>query len=341
MPINEIERLRELPLGPILESLCLTGRREGSSVKYTDLFHAINVTGSKWFDHRNDAGGYGAIDLVIHMQGLSFRDACIWLGHPNRQATATYPRGQNEQRPVSFSKQMQHFARKCDTRWPEARNYLITHRAIPVLLVEDLFHAGKIYATDRRSVAFPHYGENGQLAGCSLRSYYPGSQFRQSLGDKTGAWFVLGNLNAPYLVTVESPIEALSYYALHPAPDTAIVSVSGCYVPQQLLKRIERTGQELVVALNTDPAGCKGYAQAVVSMALERSRFQFTPNEHRIITDAITQEPDAAHRILTDIVPGLHIPNRMIPPFGKDWNDSLKERRRQSHRPQHIHTPRL
>lgn len=39
----------------------------------------ILTTGAKWYDTRAQKGGGGAIDLVMHVEALSFVDAVIYL----------------------------------------------------------------------------------------------------------------------------------------------------------------------------------------------------------------------------------------------------------------------
>jgi hypothetical protein len=329
--MSDIDRLRERPLGPILESFGLTGHKEGQSVKYTSEAHAINVTGLKWFDHKHEAGGYGAIDLAIYLKDCSFKDACAWLGQTSHDQPA--PILQLKPRPplLSFEDQLKEHAYKSFTRWPEARKYLVSHRGLPSRLVDSLYAEGKIFATEKGSVGFFHENPAGKYTGCTLRSFHPDSQFKQSLGDKSGAWFIVGRPDNPNLVAVESPIEALSFLALHPGYHVSVVSVSGNHLPQPLLDKMERNGQFLYVGLNNDPAGHLGYAKAIISFIRQRSNL--TPNEEQIIKDLVAEMPVTAANPLRKVFPGATIPVRLLPPIGKDWNQALLSHLQNRHRP--------
>lgn len=60
----------------------------------------ILTTGSKWFDTRERRGGGSAIDLAMHLLGVSFveavkrlTDACQPIGAPARKGSSAHPDG--------------------------------------------------------------------------------------------------------------------------------------------------------------------------------------------------------------------------------------------------------
>ena len=82
-----LTRLRELPAGDALALLTTHARLDPTYVPIKDehsrRWHVctergefeILTTGTKWYDTRARAGGGGAIDLAMHVLGLSFVDA--------------------------------------------------------------------------------------------------------------------------------------------------------------------------------------------------------------------------------------------------------------------------
>ena len=50
--------------------------------------HNIVITGSRWFDNKANVGGWGAIDLVMHIAEVDFSVACRSLADEFRPLTA-------------------------------------------------------------------------------------------------------------------------------------------------------------------------------------------------------------------------------------------------------------
>ena len=68
--------VRKIPLSEVLSSRGFVARKEGNSTMWRGNAQAINVTGETlWFDHKSGKGGVGTIDLVMHLDGQSFREA--------------------------------------------------------------------------------------------------------------------------------------------------------------------------------------------------------------------------------------------------------------------------
>jgi hypothetical protein len=89
-----LARLRELPSEAVLARLAIelkpdvafTPVKDGGSRRwhaYTECGDfEILTTGPKWYDTRAHKGGGGAIDLAMHVLGLSFVDAVNRLTEP-------------------------------------------------------------------------------------------------------------------------------------------------------------------------------------------------------------------------------------------------------------------
>jgi Toprim-like/Protein of unknown function (DUF3991) len=262
---------------------------------WRDNAHAINVTGDAlWYDHKAGKGGVGTIDLVMHLDGQSFREAVNSLsgGHYRRldaqPSVVVMPLP--ERRPLADL--MDEYARRDDASWPNAFAYLTKRRCLPASVIEDLYKYGRIYANDRGGVVFLHPDELGQLGGATIKSANRYSHFSQCIGNKTSAWFHVGC--APYeaatIAITESPIDAISYHVLHPEKHLCVVSVAGQYIPDDLL-RVSHNKKTII---------------AIDNPALERSE-QAADITRGIIETTLAKCPHAH----------LHTP------AAKDWNDDL------------------
>jgi hypothetical protein len=285
-----------MPLNEVATRLDLTGRKEGRDTMWRNDRFAINVTGNKFYDHKNSHGGTGAVSLVMHVRGCTFREAVGWLTGQQHEidrdrqhhsffpqaATAADADADGQRRP--FAELFAEKARKSEAAWVAARNYLTRTRGISQHLADRLYHEGKIFANDHKpntAVVFLHHDADGQPLGCSLRGTYDpkpvfngqGEQinkpFKSCLGSKTDAWFTIGDLRAAReIVVVESPVDALSYATLTPSSrQVVIVSVSGNFIPEKLLHCVHERNRDggclLTVALDNDEAGDAGHRRAV------------------------------------------------------------------------------
>lgn len=88
---EELRRYRQLDCAVVLPLLSehLKGDRDFTALKnrHTHRWHLtanghdfeILTTGAKWFDTRANSGGGGAIDLCMHLLGLTFKQAVARL----------------------------------------------------------------------------------------------------------------------------------------------------------------------------------------------------------------------------------------------------------------------
>jgi hypothetical protein len=265
------DRVRSIPLRDLLTWHGFKLKREGVSFRAKDDRYNIVIHGDKWFDNRAGVGGAGAIDLQMHLCGGDFRATCRVLAEQFRPvvgglAFPDYRIRELASPRQSFDELAARYAVSSEYNWPTGRDYLFKIRGIDPDLIDSLHDRGLIYANNHRpnpSLVFLHSTKEGKIEGATLRDTRHESTFRPSLGNKTSAWFSVGDpTNAMQIVAVESPIDALSYHQLKPSNKMAVVSCGGCHVPQELLRHAHMRGQEFVVALDNDGAGERGWLNA-------------------------------------------------------------------------------
>ena len=141
-------------------------------------------------------------------------------------SAATYHRAQEGQREALHI--VEHAERPAfraptpdEGRWPQVRNYLVTGRALPAALVDDLHARGTIYADSRSNAVFIRQDTDGQAVGASLRGTAEGSDFKGLAAgtrrDEGHFSFTVGTPTAyrtTQIYLAESPIDALSRAAL-------------------------------------------------------------------------------------------------------------------------------
>ena len=100
-----LDRLRDMPSEAVLAHLAIELKPDSTFVPVKDTgsrrWHAhtargdfeILTTGPKWYDTRARKGGGGAIDLAMHVLGLSFVDAVKRLTEKGIGNGADHPKG--------------------------------------------------------------------------------------------------------------------------------------------------------------------------------------------------------------------------------------------------------
>ena len=139
-----------------------------------------------WFDHKAGKGGAGAIDLVMHLENQSFKEAVASLSGGSHSRLDTPPAvvmPPPERRPLA--ELMSQYARRDDDRWQHAFSYLTKRRCLPPAVVEDLHKSGRIYANDRVELSSFTMMLHGQVGGATIRNTHSFSHFSQCVGNKT------------------------------------------------------------------------------------------------------------------------------------------------------------
>jgi predicted RNA methylase len=291
------DQVRDTDLEVVAENLGLERDRHDKH-KWRDAAHIISISNGKFMDWLADRGGGGAIDLVMHIQGVEFRQAVEWLSGANltqipRQAQ-THPPQSPEPHSLEMPTPNEH-------RWTAVRQYLIETRKLPAVLIDRLHERGHIYADDYQNAVFVRHeleGDRwirGEVTGASLRGTWgehntyhamaPGS-----MRDRGWFWLGAGRGEIKRVLLTESPIDTLSLAKLDPhRQQTEGVSIylstdgSGS-VPIAALQGVIERGGEVAIAFDTDAAG-------------------------EMMSWRIAQE-----------LPGVH---RLTPAYGKDWNERL------------------
>ena len=291
-------QVRNLDLAAVAASLGLEKDRRDKN-KWKDAAHTISVTDGKFMDWLADKGGGGAIDLVMHVRKVDFKEAVQWLSGQTLTAHA-----QSQPQPGSKEPRPLELPQRDEGQWTTVRQYLVETRGLPAEWIDHFHSQGLIYADDHRNAVFLRYSDhkNDQAwgrhnpTGASLRGtrnlehpfhgLAPGSS-------REDGWFWLrsGKGEVQRVVLTESPIDAISLAVLEKEKSTQDSKVS--------------------IYLSTDGSG------AVPTAALKA----LLDRDGQVIAafDADRAGEKMAWRI-AEVLPGI---TRMSPAQGKDWNDRL------------------
>ncbi|MFY0675723.1 MAG: plasmid recombination protein [Neptuniibacter sp.] len=226
------ETLRTLPMGSVAESLGL--KWDKYKKQYKNEHHTISINGEKFNDHKagnrvitsKQLGG-GAIDLVMHVEGCSFKEAKSYLG-----AKFGVERVAGHEAAQVFEQQKKKIEPKeliMPKPEPEnlrhVKNYLVNERKLSPEVVDSLIDEGDLYADERKNAVFVAKDLEGNITGAEKVGTSLDERYKGWKGVATGTNHSAGVVLCEGLesqgeprkiVFVESSIDALSYTQLNP-----------------------------------------------------------------------------------------------------------------------------
>jgi len=276
---TERNHLRDLPLTEVARSLGYEGKKEGANyTRYvTQLGDLVIHADDKFFLNGAEKGGKGAINLVMILEGLDFKDAVALLRDKfgsQAVAPATMKHFDSDVVPELMNSKKNPAPKLLDavdeSRIQTVRTYLVEKRHLSASVVDALIAIGDIAANKFGAVLFHMRDEYGVIKGQIIRATTTAFKGIRKLAD---CWFRWGAdlKDAKRAVVVESPIDALSY----PAKDgDAILSFGGANPSTSALKKalgLLRRDCEVVAALDNDTAGQNGN-QRIIEIAREQGK---------------------------------------------------------------------
>jgi hypothetical protein len=217
------DQLRDLPLEEVAWHLGLDKDKKN---RWEGHGHTINIDDSKFYDFSTSRGGGGAIDLVMHVRGCSYKEAIAWLSSRFGEAEmlrAAIAHAQKEAKQISISEPAPQFTPPTPDplQWVHVKNYLTQKRRLPSHLIDLLHEGGLLYADSVHNAVFPMRTRDSVPTGAFLR----GTKSSNFLGyapdtkrDQGWFFFHLGEGDGDSIeriVITKSPIDAISYAALH------------------------------------------------------------------------------------------------------------------------------
>ncbi|MCP4586907.1 MobV family relaxase [Pseudoalteromonas sp.] len=226
------ETLRTLPMNVVAESLGL--KWDKYKKQYKNEYHTISITGEKFNDHKADNRivngkplGGGAIDLVMHVEGCSFKEAKSYLGAmfgvervAGHEAAQVFEQQKKQIEPKALI-----MPRPEPDNLEHVKSYLINERKLSHEIVEQMIVSGELYADERKNAVFVAKDLAGNITGAEKVGTSLDERYRGWKGVATGTDHSAGvvlceglksNGHPAEIVFVESAVDALSYIQMYP-----------------------------------------------------------------------------------------------------------------------------
>ena len=240
---KKTDSLRNIDLSTLLQRHgCTKDPRD--KAKWHTPRGVISVNGQKFMNWTLGTGGGGAIDIVIHLQGVGFKDAVLWLCNNFSSPTVQQ----------SSPKKILKLPQRDDGKLLQVIHYLRDQRRIPKELIDNLIESGKLYADVRANAVFLLLGKQKRIVGAELRGtcgaqwrgMAPGSQKNQ------GCFYLVGT-STKKMVLCESAIDAVSCFVLH--PEYTAISTSGATANPAWLQIFITKGCKIYCGFDSDRTG--------------------------------------------------------------------------------------
>lgn len=275
---DRANRVRTIPLEAVLQ---LSGARRDryDKAKWHTQEGTVSVNGMKFTNWHRHVGGGGAIDLVMHLNHVGFKEALQWLGRH-------FPSPPEPPQPLLIPTAHLRLPPKDAGKLPRIKHYLVHHRGIAPGLIEPLIESGTLYADPRGNAVFVLLGNQSRPVGAELRGtsqrpwrgMAPGS--RKELG-----YFSVSSPQPSAIVLCESAIDAISCFALDKC--RLCVSTAGARANPAWLPSLLRQGHPVYCGFDADPPGDN---MAGAMMALHPAVKRLRPSLHDW-NDALRSKP--------------------------------------------------
>lgn len=272
----------------------------------------ITVTGNQFYNHDQEEGGGGAIDLAVHLLGYArndrtgFMKAVKHLSGVDLEGTINQYVAEGRKHAQAIIDNTPKVKLEAEIpppnpeKLPRVVRYLTEHREIPLPVVEKEIKGGRLYADNFGNAVFRLTDPNltGKVLSVELRGTLPDKPFHGVRGEEKGFYFA-GSTKGKVAVFVEAGVDALSHVALH--PDLMAVATVGARreTMQLAAQNLMKQGFEVRSGFDLDKTGN-----------------QLTNSLKEVVGESMKrQEMDPAHLAKYEEISGKK---------AKDWNDALK-----------------
>ena len=241
----------------------------------------LSVSGPKFMNWHTGQGGGGAIDLVMHLADLDFREAVAWLqrhmaaGALAGSSSADHDPGSGftaAGSPDGLRLPVPH-----EPMLGRVRQYLASRRGLAASVIEPLIRTGMLYADSRGNAVFLLVAGKAQRpVGAELRGTGPRVWRGMARGTcKDSGYFWIGEPGSREIILCESAIDATSCFQM--GPQRICISTSGVRTDPPWLDALLARGYEIYCGFDADDPGD---AAAACMMALHATIRRLRPSAH-------------------------------------------------------------
>jgi len=259
---TEANKLRALPIGEVLTRLygaeLAHDSKEHHTTKKWKLADGQEVAVSPgktadevWIVQGQGTGSKGAINLVMALDGIDYKDALKVLG--DAFGSTAVVREHRRELVARAQKQVKEVLAeprtappRDESRWSKVKAWLKDVRAVPAKLVDWLHAQKSVYADSRNNSVFPRANGGAFVRGTTATA------FHRTVGGKECGPYVIPGSDAQ-VVLCEAPVDALSLKAIY--PKAKILALGGNLLSPDEVKQHIKPGAAVLLGFDNDEQG--------------------------------------------------------------------------------------
>lgn len=262
-------KLREMPIGDVLKKvygavLEKDSRDSHVSQKYVlpdgrKIAVSKGKSGADVWIEQGSKGERGAINLVMHLDGLEYRQAVRLLAESfdssalaAEHSSALVRRATSEIKKISTDPVPAPVPDP--TRWPRVKKWLNEVRGIPKKLIDKLYEQGLVYADSRGNATFV------RVHGGAFQRGTGDQKFHRAIGGAECGPFLIPGTDKK-VVLVEAAIDAIAVKST--MQHATVIASGGDMLPPEKLRKWVPEGAEVIAAHDADTRG-EAVAKAAV-----------------------------------------------------------------------------
>jgi hypothetical protein len=235
------DQLRALSLDTVLKRVYGAELEQGSHLRHASRKYVLldgrkiavspGQTGADVWIEQGGEGKRGAINLVMHLDGLAYKDAVRLLAEHFDSSAITKEHARELVKRAAAD--VQEIAKAPvaapapdPTKWPRVRRWLHEARGMPIRLIDKLHSLGLVYADSRANATFR------RVNGGAFQRGTGDTKFHRSIGGAECGPFIIPGAGKK-VVLVEAPLDAIAAIAMH--PDAIAVASGGDQLPPSKL----------------------------------------------------------------------------------------------------------
>jgi hypothetical protein len=245
-------QLREIPLESVLQRLdCQLDKNDRKNWKTPA--GRMTITGNQFYAHDLGKGGGGAIDLVMMLEQVDYKNSVNWLSQQfgtgavlSETISNLKPKIEEIAKSVqkSFSP-----PQPVQQNWHQVKDYLTQTRGLSEKIINEMYTQKKLYADQYKNAVFVLGDNEGVvLRGTTEKPFH-------GVRGKKLAFEIESQTQEKKVAFVESVIDAMSLRDLNFTGKIIATSGNSNFEVSKLAKEHEQQGFKIIAAFDNDRAG--------------------------------------------------------------------------------------
>lgn len=309
------EQARRTDLANFLISQGEKVKKSGSEYEWLDGSQKVTIRGHLWY-HQYEQKGGDAVDFVRRFYNKDYVEAVEMLLNNCGGQIITSPSIERERKPFELPPR--------NDRMSRVFSYLLLTRGIDKDVLYEFVRRNMIYeSADYHNAVFVGYDSNGKPRHAHKRGTMTSNPYKGNVAGSQPEFSFHFNGTSDRIYLFEAPIDMLSFISMQKAKDL-----------QEVLTREDKLKYNKTLERELAAAACrwKNHSYAASCSVSDRVLFQCMKDNPNIKDVYLCFDNDEAgqkaNKRIADKLDSMNIPNEILIPTHKDWNEDILKNER-------------